>query len=277
MRACGVSLYRAAVPLLLCCRCSGAAGCSCSTIACSRTPTAAPRRSTTRSAARAPHTVNALANRNWLVDKRRPHLPLPVSTTREPADCTSLSVFEPSAKPPYRLAASTRPRRRWRRSSGRRSGAAERGWVQKLPVASTGSSTSTFVRRPLLDSDAAERFSARATSDSRADDVRRAARAHRRAERDSGFSARRTARRASQRKLAFPLVTIVMTLLGVPFGVTTGRRGALYGIGLAIDPRRVAYWLVNTFFLAVGQAGLLPARARRLGRQPPVPRARRPT
>ena len=37
-----------------------------------------------------------------------------------------------------------------------------------------------------------------------------------------------------QRKLAFPFVTLVMTMLAVPFGVTTGRRGTLYGIGLGI-------------------------------------------
>jgi lipopolysaccharide export system permease protein len=49
-----------------------------------------------------------------------------------------------------------------------------------------------------------------------------------------------------------------MTLLGVPFGVTTGRRGALYGVGLAII-LGAAYWLVNSFFIAVGQAALMPA------------------
>ena len=36
------------------------------------------------------------------------------------------------------------------------------------------------------------------------------------------------------RKLAFPFVTLVMTLLAVPFGVSAGRHGALYGIGLGI-------------------------------------------
>ena len=36
---------------------------------------------------------------------------------------------------------------------------------------------------------------------------------------------------ALQRKVAFPFVTVVMTLLAVPFAVTTGRRGAMYGIG----------------------------------------------
>jgi lipopolysaccharide export LptBFGC system permease protein LptF len=44
----------------------------------------------------------------------------------------------------------------------------------------------------------------------------------------------------------------------VPFGITTGRRGALYGIGLALI-LGCAYWLVNTFFVAAGQADVLPA------------------
>jgi len=59
-------------------------------------------------------------------------------------------------------------------------------------------------------------------------------------------------------RLAFPLVACVMTLLGIPFAMTVGRRGALYGVGLAVI-LAFAYWLLNTIFLAVGQAGLLPA------------------
>ena len=62
---------------------------------------------------------------------------------------------------------------------------------------------------------------------------------------------------ALQRKLAFPFVTIVMSLLAVPFGITTGRRGALYGIGIAIVIA-LAYWIVLSVFLAIGGAGLLP-------------------
>ena len=37
-----------------------------------------------------------------------------------------------------------------------------------------------------------------------------------------------------QRKVAFPFVTLIMTLLAVPFAVTTGRRGAIYGVGVGI-------------------------------------------
>ena len=59
-----------------------------------------------------------------------------------------------------------------------------------------------------------------------------------------------------QERIAFPLVTLVMTLLGIPFGLTTGRRGALYGVGLAMV-LGASYWLLNTFFMAVGRAELL--------------------
>ncbi len=59
-----------------------------------------------------------------------------------------------------------------------------------------------------------------------------------------------------QRKVAFPFVTVVMTLVALPFGVTMGRRGALYGIGLAIV-LALAYWLLFSVFLAIGRTGLL--------------------
>jgi lipopolysaccharide export LptBFGC system permease protein LptF len=74
---------------------------------------------------------------------------------------------------------------------------------------------------------------------------------------ESGFS---TAEHEVElyRKMAFPFVTLVMTLIAVPFGVTAGRRGALYGIGIAIV-LAVAYLLVSSLFLAFGAAELLPA------------------
>ena len=58
------------------------------------------------------------------------------------------------------------------------------------------------------------------------------------------------------RKLAFPFVTLVMTLLAVPFGVSAGRHGALYGIGLGIVIA-LAYWILISAFVAIGKAGLL--------------------
>ena len=61
---------------------------------------------------------------------------------------------------------------------------------------------------------------------------------------------------ALQRKLSFPFITIVMTLIGIPFAVITGRYGAMYatGAGLAIA---MGYWIMLSVFAAVGAAGLL--------------------
>jgi LPS export ABC transporter permease LptG/LPS export ABC transporter permease LptF len=58
------------------------------------------------------------------------------------------------------------------------------------------------------------------------------------------------------RKLAFPFVTLVMTLLAVPFGISAGKHGALYGIGLGIVIA-LAYWILISAFVAIGKAGLL--------------------
>ncbi len=59
-----------------------------------------------------------------------------------------------------------------------------------------------------------------------------------------------------QRKIAFPFVTLVMTLLAVPFAVTIGRSGALYGIGVALV-LAITYWTMLSVFGAVGAGGLI--------------------
>jgi lipopolysaccharide export system permease protein len=61
---------------------------------------------------------------------------------------------------------------------------------------------------------------------------------------------------ALQRKVAFPFVTLIMTLLAIPFAVTTGRRGALYGVGVGIAIA-IVYWTLLSVFVAVGAAGKL--------------------
>ncbi len=66
---------------------------------------------------------------------------------------------------------------------------------------------------------------------------------------------------ALHRKIAFPLITVIMTLIAIPFGVTTGRKGTLFGIGLGIV-LAIAYWVMQSLFAAIGTAGLLsPALA----------------
>jgi LPS export ABC transporter permease LptF/LPS export ABC transporter permease LptG len=61
---------------------------------------------------------------------------------------------------------------------------------------------------------------------------------------------------ALERKLSFPFVTLVMTLLAVPFAVTTGRRGAMYGIGVGIV-LAIAYWVAISVFAALGTGGVM--------------------
>ncbi|MGH9254985.1 MAG: LptF/LptG family permease, partial [Vicinamibacterales bacterium] len=61
---------------------------------------------------------------------------------------------------------------------------------------------------------------------------------------------------ALERKLSFPFVTIVMTLLAVPFAVTTGRRGAMYGIGVGIV-LAISYWVAISVFAALGTGGVM--------------------
>jgi LPS export ABC transporter permease LptG len=62
---------------------------------------------------------------------------------------------------------------------------------------------------------------------------------------------------ALQRKVAFPFVAVIMTLLAIPFAVTTGRHGALQGIGIGIV-LAIVYWTTFILFTAIGSGGLLP-------------------
>jgi LPS export ABC transporter permease LptF/LPS export ABC transporter permease LptG len=59
------------------------------------------------------------------------------------------------------------------------------------------------------------------------------------------------------KKPAFPLVGLVMTLIGVPFAFTMGRRGALYGIGVSVVIG-IVYWACLGIFEALGNNALLP-------------------
>jgi lipopolysaccharide export LptBFGC system permease protein LptF len=59
-----------------------------------------------------------------------------------------------------------------------------------------------------------------------------------------------------RRKIAFPFVAVIMTLLAVPFAVTTGRSGAVYGIGVGLVLALV-YWTALSIFGALGAGGWL--------------------
>lgn len=59
-----------------------------------------------------------------------------------------------------------------------------------------------------------------------------------------------------QGKVAFPLVCLVMTLLGIPFAFSMGRKGALVGIGLGIVIAMV-YWGAIGVFRSLGYIAYL--------------------
>jgi LPS export ABC transporter permease LptG len=59
------------------------------------------------------------------------------------------------------------------------------------------------------------------------------------------------------RKLAFPLVSLVMTVLGIPFAFVVARRGALYGVAASILIA-IVYWACLAVFEALGNNALLP-------------------
>lgn len=57
-------------------------------------------------------------------------------------------------------------------------------------------------------------------------------------------------------KLSFPLVSVTMAMIAIPFAFSTGRRGSLYGIGLSIVVG-IIYWVLQGFFEQIGNAGKL--------------------
>lgn len=61
---------------------------------------------------------------------------------------------------------------------------------------------------------------------------------------------------ALHRKLSFPMTTLIMTLIAVPFAVTVGRRGALYGVGAGIT-LAIIYWGAMSISAALGTGGAL--------------------
>ena len=60
-----------------------------------------------------------------------------------------------------------------------------------------------------------------------------------------------------QKKLAFPIITLVMAVLAIPFSLSAGRRGAITGIAVAVGIA-VVYWTVAGLFEAMGNISQLP-------------------
>jgi LPS export ABC transporter permease LptG len=58
-------------------------------------------------------------------------------------------------------------------------------------------------------------------------------------------------------KIAFPVVSLIMALVALPFAFRLGRQGALYGIGLSVVLGMV-FLAIFVFFTKMGEVGALP-------------------
>ncbi len=59
------------------------------------------------------------------------------------------------------------------------------------------------------------------------------------------------------RKFSFPLIAFVVTLIGVPFSLVMGRRGAISGVAVSIGIA-IVYWSTSSLFEAMGNLSQLP-------------------
>ena len=75
--------------------------------------------------------------------------------------------------------------------------------------------------------------------------------------RQSGFDTMRL-RVQLNHKLAYPLITLVMAVLAVPFALSMGRSGSLAGIAVAIGVA-IVYWTISSTLEAMGDVNMLPA------------------
>jgi LPS export ABC transporter permease LptG/LPS export ABC transporter permease LptF len=74
---------------------------------------------------------------------------------------------------------------------------------------------------------------------------------------ESGFDTMRL-RVQLNRKLAYPLMTLVLAILAIPFSLLSGKRGSIAGVGTAIGVA-ICYWVIAGIFENLGDVNSLPA------------------
>jgi LPS export ABC transporter permease LptG len=245
MKACGISLYRAALPLLL-------LGAVWSGVLFSLEESVMAEANRQAQAIRheirggSPRTFDML-NRQWVAGRD--------------GSLYHYTFFDPRRQELNGLSVYRFPRQEWRLSSRTFASQATfeggdwraaHGWVRELDARSQVRRYEPFVERRLA-IEPAEYFMTEQPDAERM--TYRQLRGYIDELATSGFNVVPYAV-ALQRKVSFPFVTVIMTLLAVPFAVTTGRRGALYGVGAGIVIA-IGYWLVFSLFAAIGTAGLV--------------------
>jgi LPS export ABC transporter permease LptG/LPS export ABC transporter permease LptF len=255
MRACGMSLYRAAAPLVLFSIVAGVGLFSMQELILAPANHRAER---LEGAIRGwPSTEPSAINR-WLAS--------------ESGEIYHYDQFDPTLDAFTRFSRYRIDPQRWRlgemmfadsiekplpaASPGLRNWTAERGWTRTLTAATDADRTSVvftpFATAPVT-LEAPDYFKAEQPEPEKMGF--RQLRVYIEQLRASGFSTV-SATVQMHRKVAFPFATMIMALLAVPFAVTTGRRGAMYGIGIGIAIS-IAYWVILNVFSALGEGGVL--------------------
>jgi LPS export ABC transporter permease LptG/LPS export ABC transporter permease LptF len=250
MRACGVSLYRAAVPLLV----LGILSSGMLFMLEERVLAEANKKADELADTihgRPHHTVN-IANRSWLLGSNDRIYHYDQFDPRG-GEIRNLTVFQPATQPfrlIHQLHADVAKCPDLVCQSGEWT--VDKGWEQRFTGAQRpvrrNFGARTITLNPLNDFTLSQVDASMMKFQELRDYAQRS--------RASGFNTNE-AEVDLQSKLAVPAATLVMTALAVPFAVTTGRRGALYGIGLAVL-LSVSYFLLMAFFVAAGKAGVLP-------------------
>lgn len=75
--------------------------------------------------------------------------------------------------------------------------------------------------------------------------------------RSSGYAAEELTVKLYE-KTSWPAISLVMALIALPFAFKIGKRGALYGFGIALL-LGIIYWMVFAIFTKFGEVGNLPA------------------
>lgn len=246
MRACGISLYRAAVPLVL------------MGILWSGVLFMLGERVVAKANSRAeqlydeirgrPPRIFDVANRKWMLSADG-HIYFYVYFDTRRQELTGLSVYEIDREA-WRLTRRTFATRavftngQWQGSNG---------WVREFSPKADVTSYRAFEKRE-LPLDRPDRF---VTEQPEAERMTYQQLQHYIVElQASGFNSVPYAVEM-HRKVSFPLVTVVMTLLALPFAVTTGSRGALYGVGIGLVIA-ISYWTLMSVFAAIGTGGMMP-------------------
>jgi LPS export ABC transporter permease LptG len=246
MRACGISLYRAAAPLLLLAMLASGFLFVVQEKALARGKQQAERLKD-QMTGRQPRGLTVLTRR-WMAgrDGQIYHY---AGFNPRARELQGLSIFTLDAAS-WRLTSQTfTPRLRFRQGAW----VADAGWIQTFPESGLPV-RAPLAAGPLAGVDEPGYFGTEGTA-AGAMNIRELKQHV--ADLESSGADAGAAKVEYHRKIAFPLVTIVMTLIAIPFAVTTGRRGAMYGIGLGIA-LSIAYWFILTIFGALGTTLVLP-------------------